>query len=95
MKAILTKAATVAALTLTLAAVTAGTASARPISEIRGECPGQFVTDYFNAGGTRLLVGYTCFYKDVGGSQYKDHYNPTGDFQSTWEKKGGKWVRFE
>jgi hypothetical protein len=98
---LLKRASAAALLSASLLGLGAGVAEARPsIGALQGDCQslpgGRWVTDYVNtASGHRIHIGYTCFYTAIGGTQYKDHLDNVGDFQSSWYRQGGKWMRFE
>jgi hypothetical protein len=65
-----------------VAVVTAGTANAMPISNIRGECSnagGRFWTTYVNG----RPFSYQCGYRDISGNYWIDSYDRNGDYLYT------------
>ena len=64
--------------------ISAGTASALPISTLQTECRGaggSWSIEYgYNSTGVRYVSGYECWYRDIGGGLNVDFYDRRGNY---------------
>jgi hypothetical protein len=66
--------------------LTAATANAMPISELKSECQsannGYWRTEY-SPYNRSTITGYSCYYSDISGNRYVDWYDRYGNYKGT------------